>query len=178
MRFELLSSQNEYRGRNFNVRRVEIRLPDGRKSSFDIMDHNGSAIMIPLDVDGNLIFVRQYRHAVEKEILEFPAGAREADEPYEDCAAREMREETGLEAGKLQKLGEFYLAPGYSTEFMAVFLATDLKENPLKADDDEFLEVEKVPLKRAIEMAENGEILDAKSLAALMLARPFFEKDL
>ena len=76
------------------------------------------------------------------------------DEPFEDCAAREIREETGMEAGKLQKVGEFYLAPGYSTEFMAVFLATELKENPLQADDDEFLQVEKIPLKKAVELSK------------------------
>jgi ADP-ribose pyrophosphatase len=112
------------------------------------------------------------------DLLELPAGTREEEEPYEDCARREIREETGMEAGKLQKVGEFYLAPGYSTELMAVFLATELKENPLQADDDEFLQVEKIPLKKAFAMAERGDIPDAKSLAALLLARPYLEKHL
>jgi ADP-ribose pyrophosphatase len=123
-----------------------------------------------------LLFVRQYRHAAEQDLLELPAGTRDREEPFEECAAREIREETGMEAGRLQKIGEFYLVPGYSTELMAVFLATELKENPLQADEDEFLQVEKIPLKDAFEMAERGKILDAKSLAALLLVRSHLEK--
>jgi ADP-ribose pyrophosphatase len=106
-------------------------------------------------------------------LLELPAGTRDGDEPYEDCAAREIREETGMEAGRLQKVGEFYLAPGYSTEFMIVYIATDLMYNPLEADDDEYLEVEKFPVQEAFELAKRGEMLDAKSLAALLLATPY-----
>ena len=107
---------------------------------------------------------------------DFPKGNIEHGEQEIQAAIREIREETGMEAGNLQKVGEFYLAPGYSTEFMAVFLATDLKENPLDADDDEFLQVEKISLKKALEMAEQGDVPDAKSLAALLLARPYLEK--
>ena len=91
-------------------------------------------------------------------------------------AAREIREEIGMEAGTLLKVGEFYLAPGYSTEFMGIFLATDLRHNPLDPDADEFLSVEKMSVKSAMEMAEHGEVPDAKSLAALLLARPHLEK--
>ncbi len=98
------------------------------------------------------------------------------EEPYEDCAAREIREETGMEAGRLQKVGEFYLAPGYSSEFMAVFLATDLKHNPLDADDDEFLQVEKIPVKDVTAMFERGDVPDSKSLAAWLLAKPYLEQ--
>jgi ADP-ribose pyrophosphatase len=132
-------------------------------------------IIIPVDEDGNIHFVRQYRHAAGIDLLELPAGTRDGDEPYEDCAAREIREETGMEAGNLQKVGEFYLAPGYSTEFMAVYLATELKHNPLEADDDEFLEVEKISVQKAFELAGNGKIPDAKSLAALLLAKPYLK---
>jgi ADP-ribose pyrophosphatase len=81
-----------------------------------------------------------------------------------------------MEAGRLQKLGEFYLAPGYSTEFMVVFLATELKENPLPGDEDEFLDLERIRLTKALEMAQQGDLPDAKSLAALLLARPYLEK--
>jgi ADP-ribose pyrophosphatase len=124
-----------------------------------------------------MLFVRQYRHATGTDMIELPAGTRDSlDEPYEECAAREIREETGMEAGTLTKVGEFYLAPGYSTEFMGVFLATDLKHNPLDPDADEFLSVEKISVKQAFEMAERGEIPDAKSLAALLMARSHLEK--
>ena len=176
MPFELLKSEVLLQGRAFKIRRDHLKTPDGRETKYEIIEHGGSVILIPLDELGNLLFVRQYRHAAGKDLLELPAGTRDGDEPYEECAAREIREETGMEAGKLEKVGEFYLAPGYSTEFMVVYLATDLKHNPLQADDDEFLQVEKIPLRKAMEMAEGGEMPDAKSLAALLLARPHLEK--
>jgi ADP-ribose pyrophosphatase len=133
-------------------------------------------VILPVDNEGNLYFVRQYRHAAGRDLLELPAGVRDGNEPYEECAAREIREETGLAAGSLERLGDFYLAPGYSTEFMVVFLATDLRPDPLPADADEFLEVERVPLGRALELAARGQVPDAKSLAALFLAGPHLEK--
>jgi ADP-ribose pyrophosphatase len=176
MPFELIKSETLLKGRAFNVRRDTLKTPDGRETKLDIVEHVGSVVLIPIDQEGNLLFVRQYRHAVGKDLLELPAGTRDGTEPFEECAAREVREETGLEAGKLQKIGEFYLVPGYSTELMAVFLATDLKENPLQADEDEFLQVEKIPLKQAIDIAEQGGIQDAKSLAALLLSRSHLEK--
>jgi ADP-ribose pyrophosphatase len=176
MPFELIRSEILLQGRAFKVKRDTLKTPDGRETKLEIVEHGGSVVLIPIDPEGNLLFVRQYRHAAGEDLLELPAGTRDDEEPFEECAAREIREETGLEAGKLQKIGEFYLVPGYSTEFMAVFLATELKENPLQADEDEFLQVEKIPLKQAVEMVEHGEIQDAKSLAALLLARSHLEK--
>lgn len=176
MPFEWIESEILLQGRAFKIRRDTLKTPDGRQTKLDIVDHGGSVVILPIDRDNNLLFVRQYRHATGGDLLELPAGTRDEEEPYEACAAREIREETGMEAGRLQKVGAFYLAPGYSTEFMAVFLATELKENPLQADDDEFLAVEKIPLKKAIEMAEHGDVPDAKSLAALLLARPHLEE--
>jgi ADP-ribose pyrophosphatase len=176
MPFELIESETLLQGRAFNVKRDTLKTPNGRETKLDIVEHTGSVVLLPIDDEGNLLFVRQYRHAVGDDLLELPAGTRDGDEPFEHCAAREIREETGLEAGNLQKLGEFYLVPGYSTELMAVFLATDLKENPLQADEDEFLQVEKIPFKQAIDLAERGGIQDAKSLAALLLARSHWEK--
>ncbi|MCC6569486.1 MAG: NUDIX hydrolase, partial [Anaerolineales bacterium] len=167
MTFELLRSETLLQGRVFRIRRDTLKTPDGRETKFEIIEHGGSVVIIPVDEHGDMYFVRQYRHAAGIDLLELPAGTRDGDEPYEECAAREIREETGLQAGKLQKVGEFFLAPGYSSEFMEVYLATDLKHNPLEADDDEFLSVEKYPVRQAIEMAERGEMPDAKSLAAL-----------
>ena len=174
--FELIKSETLMQGRAFKIRRDHLKTPDGRETKYEIIEHGGSVIIIPVDTDGNLLFVRQYRHAAGMDLLELPAGTRDGDEPFEDCAAREIREETGMEAGKLQKIGEFYLAPGYSTEFMVVYLATDLKHNPLEADDDEFLEVEKIPVREVVQSAERGEIPDAKSLAALLLASPYLNQ--
>ena len=176
MAFELLKSEVLMQGRAFKIRRDTLKTPDGRETKFEIIEHGGSVILIPIDENGDVHFVRQYRHAAGKELLELPAGTCDDDEPFEDCAAREIREETGMEAGSLHKVGDFYLAPGYSSEFMVVYLATDLKPNPLEGDDDEFLTVEKIGVKEAIELAERGGMPDAKSLAALLIARPFLEK--
>jgi ADP-ribose pyrophosphatase len=176
MPFELIRSEMLLQGRAFKVKRDYLKTPKGDETKLEIIEHGGSVVVVPIDNDGNLLLVRQYRHAAEQDLLELPAGTRDEDEPFEECAAREIREETGMEAGKLQKVGDFYLAPGYSTEFMTVFLATGLSHNPLEADFDEFLQVEKIPLKKAVELFQSGEVLDAKSLAAWLLAKPHLEK--
>ena len=175
MQFELISSETLLKGRAFLIRRDHLKTPDGHKTKLDIIEHGGSVIIIPVDKDGNLIFVRQYRHAAGMDLLELPAGTLEKDEDPAVCAAREIREETGFAANKIQKIGDFYLAPGYSTEFMHVYLAQELRHDPLEADVDEFLSVETIPLADAFQMAERGEIPDAKSLAALLLVKPYLK---
>ena len=152
MPFELIKSETLLQGRAFKVRRDYLKTPTGEETKLEIIEHGGSVVVVPIDDDGNLLLVRQYRHAAQQDLLELPAGTRNEEEPFEECAAREIREETGMQAGKLKKVGNFYLAPGYSTEFMAVFLATELKHNPLQADFDEFLQVEKIPVSKAMEL--------------------------
>lgn len=171
MEFELIESEIVYPGRAFTIRRDQVRLPDGRTTKFDIVEHHGSVVLIPIDAEGNLLFVRQYRHAARLELLELPAGTLDEGELPEVCAARELREETGQAANQLESLGGFYLAPGYSTEYMYVYLAQGLYYSPLDADADEFLQVEAVPLEEALQMAGKGLLPDAKTLAALWMAR-------
>ncbi|MBN2149069.1 MAG: NUDIX hydrolase [Anaerolineales bacterium] len=177
MPFELLSSKNTYHGRAFSVRRDEIRLPDGALARLDIVEHVGAVTILPLDDQGQVWFVRQYRHAAGIELLELPAGTLEPGEDPQVCAHREIREETGMAAGRLQKIGEFFLAPGYSTEYMHVYLAQDLLHDPLPGDQDEFLSVERYPLAQVYAMLRNGEIRDAKTIAALSLAQPLIDLD-
>lgn len=176
MSFELLDSQVLFQGRAFTIRRDRLKTPDGGETKLDIVEHGGSVVILPVDSEGRLLFVRQYRHAAGLDLLELPAGTRAGQEPHQECAAREIREETGMAARTLTRIGDFYLAPGYSTEFMAVFLATDLYSAPLQADADEFLELVRIPVQEALEMASRGAVPDAKSLAALFLARPHLEK--
>jgi ADP-ribose pyrophosphatase len=173
MPFSTISQETIYRGHAFNLRRDELKTPDQRTIHLEIIEHVGAVTLLPMDADGRILFVRQYRHATGKELLELPAGTIDEGELPEACAAREIREETGFAAGKLRKLGEFFLAPGYSTEYMVVFLATELHHAPLPGDLDEFISLLPIPVERAYEMALNGELQDGKSLAALLLARPY-----
>ena len=171
MKFELLASTVIHKGHAIILRVDDLRTPDGREVKYDIVEHHGSVIIVPVDENGNIYFVRQYRHAAGLDMLELPAGTLEPDELPAVCAAREIREETGMQAANIKEIGSFYLAPGYSTELMHVFLATGLSHNPLEADADEFLSVEILPFSDALKLAANGELADAKSLAALLLAQ-------
>jgi ADP-ribose pyrophosphatase len=173
MDFEKLSSVTIYQGRVFAVRQEQLRLPDGRTVQLDVVAHPGAVVLVPVDDEGSLWFVKQYRHAAGGVILELPAGTTEPGEDLEVCAHRELREEIGMAAGRIQKIGEFYIAPGYSTEFLHIFLATNLRQDPLPGDDDEFIQVELIPVAQAFAMAESGQIHDAKTLAALILARSY-----
>ncbi|MEA3349536.1 MAG: NUDIX hydrolase [Chloroflexota bacterium] len=167
-----IHSEIKYEGIVFSVRQDRIRLPNGKETYRDIVDHVEAVTILPIDAEDNIWFIRQYRHAVGGEILELPAGILEHGEDPYACARREAREEIGMAAGRLQKLGEFYMTPGYSTEYMYVYLATELSHSPLPCDDDEILTIESIPLSQVMEMVREGHIRDAKTLAALLLAIP------
>jgi ADP-ribose pyrophosphatase len=173
MTYETIQSEILLRGRVFNVRRDQVRLPNGEVVQLNIVEHVGAVTLVPVDEQGRIWFVRQYRHATRGLLLELPAGMVEVGESPEECAHREIREEIGMAAGQLSKIGEYFLAPGYSTEYMHVYLATNLHPAPLPGDIDEFLSVETIPIKEAFHLAESGQLRDAKSLACLLLARPF-----
>lgn len=168
--FETLQSIEQYQGRAFSVRQDQVRMPNGRITQLDIVEHCGAVTILPLDENENVCFVRQYRHATGEELLELPAGTLEDGEPPIECARREIQEEIGMAAADMQKVGEFFLAPGYSTEYMYVYRATGLTPSVLPGDDDEFISVERIPLPDVLKMARNGQLRDAKTLAALMLA--------
>jgi ADP-ribose pyrophosphatase len=175
MKFEWLDQKNQYAGHAFQVEKVEIRLPDGKVRFFDLVVHTGAVTLVPVDENGGIWFVRQYRVGPNTELLELPAGTLNPGEDPLDCANREIREEIGMAAKNITKLGEMYLAPGYSTEFMHLYLATGLVSDPLAPDDDEFLQVEVIPQDVVFEMAARGEIKDSKTLAALLLAKPHLD---
>jgi ADP-ribose pyrophosphatase len=173
MEVKVLQSVTRYQGRAFNVRQDEIRYPDGRSIRLDIVDHSGAITIVPVDEAGNIWFVRQYRHPARRLLLELPAGTLEDNEAPEKAALREIREEIGMAASEIRQLGEFFLAPGYSTEYMYLYLATGLHPAPLAQDDDEWLVVEKIPADQAFQLIKQGQIQDAKSILGLLLARPY-----
>lgn len=171
MTFETLHSDLKFEGRVFSVRSDLVRLPDAQTTVLDVVIHGGAVVIVPVDADGNLWFVRQYRYPAGSELVEFPAGSVEDGEDLLEGAQRELREEVGFSAGVLEKIGGFFLAPGYSTEYLHIFLARDLSYAPLTGDIDEFVQAEKYSPAEAFAMAQSGFIRDAKSLAALLLAR-------
>jgi ADP-ribose pyrophosphatase len=135
-----------------------------------IIKHNGSAVIIPVFADKTVALVRQYRHAAQKYLLELPAGSLEVGENPQDGALREIQEEIGFAAGKIELLTEFYVSPGFLDEKMFVFLATDLVEVGQNLDDDEFIEVERKTFPEIYQMIANGEFEDAKTMLGLILA--------
>jgi ADP-ribose pyrophosphatase len=173
MNFETLSQEIIFHGRAFTVRRDKVRMPNQRTMHVEVIEHPGAVTILPVDEEDRILFVRQYRHAAGRELLELPAGTLDQDEPPEACAAREIREETGFAATKLVKLGEFFLAPGYSTEYMVIYLATGLHPDPLPKDKDEFITLEAIPIEKAYELAMNGGLNDGKSIAALLFAQTY-----
>lgn len=154
----------------FTLEEIQLKMPDERIVEFDLLIHPGSVTIVPLDDQGNIHFVRQYRAGTETELLELPAGTLEHGEDPRDCALREIREETGMAAREMLELGDLFLCPGYSTEHMHIYLATRLKPSPLAGDEDEFLRSELIPVSEVEKMVAGNKINDGKTLAALMLA--------
>ena len=165
-----VDTQIMYRGKILNLRVDTVRMPSGRLTTREIAEHSDSVCVVPIDDQGNVLMVRQYRKPAETELLELPAGGIEADEASDEAVLRELQEEIGYTAGKLQLLSSFWVAPGWSTEYMYAYLATDLSPASLAADDDENITVVPVPLEDVIELMEGGDIKDAKSITSLLLA--------
>ena len=165
-----LESRQVFQGKLIHVRVDRVGLPDGSTSYREIVEHPGAVCIVAVDDQSNVLLVRQYRKAAEASLLEVPAGTLEPDEPPLDCARRELREETGVAADEFHLLGEFWTTPGFTTERMYAFLASGLRPDALPADADEHIEVERLPFTQAAEMARSGQIHDAKSIAALLMA--------
>lgn len=166
-----VSSETIYTGKILRMRRDMIRLGSGAQT-FErvVVDHPGAVVVVPITAGGEVLLVRQYRYAVGEALLECVAGTREAGEDPAECAAREIQEEAGVRAGKLTRLAEFYTAPGFCTEKLHLFLAEELTESRLPGDEDEEIDVVRLPLAEAVAMAQRGEFRDAKTIIGLLLA--------
>jgi ADP-ribose pyrophosphatase len=167
----VLRTEIVYRGRALALRLDEVEYAPGRSTRMEIIEHAEAVVVLPLDEDRNIWFVRQYRHAAGRELLELPAGILPPGESPTDGARRELQEEIGMTAGTLDRLLSFWLAPGYSTEYMHIFQATQLSPAPLAQDEDEIITVVKVPLAEALAMALDERLVcDAKTSLALLAA--------
>jgi ADP-ribose pyrophosphatase len=149
---------------------LDVQLPDGKLAKRELVRHPGAVAIVALDSAQNLLLVRQFRIAAGQVLLEVPAGTLEANESPLACAERELQEETGYHPGKIEAIGGIYVAPGYTTEYIHLFVATELTESRLDGDADEFIEVERVPLPEAVAMIERGDIIDGKSIAGILRA--------
>ncbi len=171
----ILDSREVFRGRVFSVTVDKVCEGDTTYDR-DVVHHPGSAVIVPVFADGTVALVRQYRHPAVRYLLEAPAGTLDNRERPEEGAARELEEELGLVADKLVKLSEFFVSPGFLEEKMWVFLATELRETAQRLEDDELIEVVRLPFARALEMISDGEIEDAKTIIGLMLAAHHVEQ--
>ena len=168
---EFIDSKKVFTGRVFDVSVDTVREAD-RTYIREVVHHPGSAVILPAFDDGTIGLVRQYRHPAVKYLLELPAGTLNDQERPEIGAARELEEELGLVAGNLEKLSEFFVSPGFCEEKMWLYLATDLTETSQRLEDDELIEVVRLPIERALQMITDGEIEDAKTIIGLLLAAP------
>jgi ADP-ribose pyrophosphatase len=168
MEEETLSSKIAFNGEILNVRVDEIRLPGGRKSTREIIEHSDAVAVVPIDRNGNMILVRQYRRGAGKDLLEIPAGCVEPGENPEETVKRELQEEIGYLPNKITSMGGFYASPGYNTEYLYLYLATELVPAKLHAEDTDSIEVVPVPIKSITDYIKSGKICDAKSVAGIL----------
>jgi len=173
MHEKIINSQRLYNGRIVVLDLLDVRLPNGEQSRREVVRHPGAVAVVPLDDDGAVILVRQYRIAADRIMLEIPAGTLDEGEAPALCAQRELQEEAGLKPGELVPLGGIFAAPGYTTEYIHLYLATDLSESTLDMDDDEFIEVVRLPFHEALRMVDDGEIDDSKTVAGLLRTARF-----
>jgi ADP-ribose pyrophosphatase len=172
---ERLETQAIYDGRIVKLSLDTVRLPGGQVAELELIRHPGAAAVVPVDVEGRVLLVRQYRYASGGFLLEVPAGKLDRGEDPEACAIRETEEETGHRPGRLIPMGWLWTTPGFTDEKIWLFAATGLCETNQNLQDDEVLTVERLPLGQAVTMATRGEIVDGKSICALLRTPHFLE---
>ncbi len=173
-----LESKRIYDGKVVALRVDTIQLPNGGTATREVIEHGASVVMVPIDEQRRVLLVRQYRKAPELSLLEAPAGGLEEGESPEDGVLRELQEEIGHVAGKLVGMTGFWIAPGFCTEYMYTYIASDLSPSALAPDEDENIEVVPVPLEEIPGLIRTGEIQDGKSIAALLMALHMYADEL
>jgi ADP-ribose pyrophosphatase len=168
-----ISSSRIYNGRIISVDLDQVRFPDGSIGELEMVRHSGASAVVPVLEKGNdpqVLLIRQYRYAADGYVYEVPAGRLDPGESPESCAIRELREETGYSARTVHRLTTIFTTPGFTDEQIHLFIAEGLEEGESKVEQDEFLELCPMPLSRAVSMTRSGEIVDAKTAVALLLA--------
>lgn len=163
-----IKSDKLYQGKMINLRIDTVELPDQKYSKREIIEHPGAVAVIPITEDNEIVMVRQYRKSVEQYLLEVPAGKLEIGEEPLECAGRELLEETGYRSDNIEFLFKIFTSPGFSNEVINIFLAKDLIKDIAQPDEDEYIEVKKYGIDELVKMIEEGEILDAKTISAIL----------
>lgn len=172
-----ISTSTVYKGRIVSIRNDIAEIKNGRQVYREVVEHPGGVAIVPLNEQGQVLMVRQYRYPVERELLEIPAGKLEPGEDPLDCAVRELSEETGCTAGRIVFLGAIYPSPGFSRETLYIYLALDLESGEMHLDEDEFLSVEPVPLDSVVDMIMTNELPDGKTIIGIMKAKRYLEQN-
>lgn len=165
---ETVSSQLIFEGRVVKLRVDTVGMPDGRETTWEIVEHSDCVAIIAVDADDNVLLVKQFRKPVEKELLEIPAGGIDPGEDAVAAVRRELQEEAGYLPQKVERLGGFYSAPGYCTEYLHLYLASDLVPSALHAEDTDSISLIRVPVSQVLGLISSGTICDGKSIAGLL----------
>ncbi len=171
-----LTEQTVYEGKIFTVRHATVELPNGSESTRDSIEHHGGAGILPLDSEGNIYLVRQYRFGIGRELLEIPAGKLEPGEDPLETAKRELTEEVGFMPQRITPLGQMELSPAYLSEITYLYLAEDLTPCKADLDEDEFLEVVKMPFEEALRQVLDSTITDGKTQVAILKSAQLINK--
>ncbi len=166
-----LATERVYEGRLLKIDRDRVLLPNGRETTLEMVRHPGASAIVPFISPDEILLVRQFRYATDGFILEIPAGTLNPGEDPETCARREVAEESGFRAGRIDRLASIYTTPGFTDEVIHLWAAYDLTQVGQNLDHDEVMSVERLPLAKAIEMIGSGDIVDSKTICALLLAR-------
>lgn len=170
-------SKTLFEGHIVTLKLDRAQLPNGSLASREVVEHPGGVAVLPLDAEGRVIMVRQYRYPLHNTLLELPAGKLEKGEDHRVCGIRELQEEVGITADEVIYLGGLYLSPGYSNEVLHLYLARGLHQGECHPDEDEFLEIERVPFDKLLDMVMRDEIHDAKTVAAVLKTKVFLERE-
>lgn len=172
-----VESKTLFEGHIVTLKLDRAQLPNGSLASREVVEHPGGVAVLPLDAEGRVIMVRQYRYPLHNTLLELPAGKLEKGEDHRVCGIRELQEEVGITADEVIYLGGLYLSPGYSNEVLHLYLARGLHQGECHPDEDEFLETERVPFDKLLDMVMRDEIHDAKTVAAVLKTKVFLERE-
>jgi ADP-ribose diphosphatase len=178
MNYEVLESNNVFKGKVFNLQVDKIRYSSGNYGIREVAVHPGGSVVVPVKDDGRIIMISQYRYPFKKFLIEFPAGKLEPNEDPKECAVRELQEETGFTAGKIEKLGSIATTPGFCTELLHIFIATELTPGKYNREEGEYgMKILEFDLKKIEEHIVNGEIIDSKTICGTYLTKEYLKKN-